>query len=60
LRKSVPFIVVAAIAIGFALTAYYPAGVLFSLFLVYAASGYVLMALRFSRRNKAKAAADPA
>ena len=58
LRKSVPFIVVAAIAIGFALTAYYPAGVLFGLFLVYAASGYVLMALRFSRRNKLPA--DPA
>ena len=55
LRKSVPFIVVAAIAIGFALTAYYPAGVLFSLFLIYAASGYVLMGLRFSRRNKAPA-----
>lgn len=53
LRKSVPFIVVAAIAIGFALTAYYPAGVLFSLFLIYAASGYVLLGLRFSRRNKA-------
>ncbi|HWT55041.1 MAG TPA: CDP-diacylglycerol--serine O-phosphatidyltransferase [Rhodocyclaceae bacterium] len=52
LRKSVPFIVVAAFAIFFALTAFYPPGVLFALFLIYAASGYVLLALRFSKRNK--------
>ena len=55
LRKSVPFIVVAAIAIFFALTAFYPPGVLFALFLVYAASGYVLLVWRFSRRNKVPA-----
>lgn len=55
LRKSVPFIVVAAIAIFFALTAFYPPGVLFALFLVYAASGYVLLVLRFSQRNKTPA-----
>lgn len=40
LRKSVPFIAVAAIALGFALISFYPPGVLFALFLVYAMSGY--------------------
>ncbi len=52
LRKSVPFIVVAAIAIGFALTAFYPPGVLFALFLAYAASGYVFYIWKLTRRNK--------
>lgn len=52
LRRSVPFIAVAAIALFFALTAFYPPGVLFALFLIYAASGYVLLVLRFSQRNK--------
>jgi CDP-diacylglycerol--serine O-phosphatidyltransferase len=42
LRKSVPFMMVAAIALGFALVSSYPPGVLFGLFLVYALSGYVL------------------
>lgn len=46
LRKSVPFIVVAAIALGFALVSFYPPGVLFALFLAYALSGYVVFALR--------------
>jgi len=58
LRKSVPFIVVAAFAIFLALTAFYPPGVLFALFLIYAASGYVLLALRFSKRNKAPVTSD--
>lgn len=42
LKKSVPFIVVAAIALGFALVSSYPPGVLFALFLGYALSGYVM------------------
>jgi CDP-diacylglycerol--serine O-phosphatidyltransferase len=42
LKKSVPFIVVAAIALGFALVSSYPPGVLFVLFLGYALSGYVM------------------
>lgn len=46
LRKSVPFIVVAAIALSFALVSFYPPGVLFVLFLAYALSGYVVFALR--------------
>lgn len=53
LKKSVPFIVVTAIALGFALVSSYPPGVLFFLFLVYALSGYVMSALRWrSKRNK--------
>ena len=42
LRKSVPFIVVIALVMAFALVSSYPPGVLFALFLAYAASGYVL------------------
>lgn len=50
LRKSVPFIVVIAFVLGFALISSYPPGVLFALFLVYALSGYVLWAWRRIRR----------
>jgi CDP-diacylglycerol--serine O-phosphatidyltransferase len=42
LRKSVPFMMVVAFALGFALVSSYPPGVLFALFLAYALSGYVL------------------
>ena len=48
LRRSVPFMVIAAIALGFALVSSYPPGVLFALFLAYAASGYVLSAWRLA------------
>jgi CDP-diacylglycerol--serine O-phosphatidyltransferase len=43
-------------ALGFALISFYPPGVLFALFLVYAASGYVLALTRWnaSRRNARK------
>ena len=54
LRKSVPFVAVAAIALGFALVSSYPPGVLFGLFLVYAASGYVIS---FMDWRQARAAA---
>lgn len=50
LRKSVPFIVIAAIALGFVLVSSYPPGVLFGLFVVYALSGYVLAGWRLLRR----------
>jgi CDP-diacylglycerol--serine O-phosphatidyltransferase len=50
LRRSVPFIVVFALVLGFALVSSYPPGVLFALFLCYAASGYVLLAWRWTRR----------
>jgi CDP-diacylglycerol--serine O-phosphatidyltransferase len=53
LRKSVPFIVVVAAALSFALVSSYPPGVLFALFLLYALSGYVLgISNWFSRRKK--------
>lgn len=53
LRKSVPFVFIAAIALAFALVSSYPPGVLFALFLAYALSGYVIAALDwFNRRKK--------
>lgn len=53
LRKSVPFMVVVAFALGFALVSSYPPGVLFALFLVYALSGYVIALVDwFNRRKK--------
>jgi CDP-diacylglycerol--serine O-phosphatidyltransferase len=53
LRKSVPFMMVAAFALGFALVSSYPPGVLFALFLIYALSGYVLgIAGWIGRRKK--------
>lgn len=55
LRKSVPFMAVAAIALAFALVSSYPPGVLFGLFLVYAASGYVNTFMEWRRsRDSAK------
>jgi CDP-diacylglycerol--serine O-phosphatidyltransferase len=51
LRKSVPFMVVAAIALGFALVSFYPEGVLFGLFLAYAASGYILTVIEWRRER---------
>lgn len=53
LRRSVPFVVVAAFALGFALVSTYPPGVLFALFLSYALSGYVLEAWQWLRRRRA-------
>jgi CDP-diacylglycerol--serine O-phosphatidyltransferase len=52
LRRSVPFMVVAAIALGYALVSSYPAGVLFALFLGYALSGYVLTVVTWRSRRK--------
>lgn len=57
LRKSVPFVMVAAIALGFALVSYHPPGVLFALFLAYGISGYVTAVWRW--RNKRKILARP-
>jgi len=58
LRRSVPFIVVAAFALGFALVSTYPPGVLFALFLGYALSGYVLTALSWKSRRQGSARPD--
>lgn len=52
LRKSVPFMFVAAIALAFALVSSYPPGVLFALFLAYALSGYVMAVLDWSNKRK--------
>ncbi len=60
LRKSVPFIVLIALVLAFALISSYPPGVLFALFLVYAASGYVVWALRWKRKHDARNAASAA
>lgn len=52
LRRSVPFMVIAAMALAFALISFYPPGVLFALFLVYAASGYVLALTRWNAARR--------
>lgn len=52
LRKSVPFMMIAAIALGFALVSSYPPGVLFALFLAYALSGYVIAVFNWLDRRK--------
>jgi CDP-diacylglycerol--serine O-phosphatidyltransferase len=57
LRRSVPFVVVAAFALGIALVSSYPQGVLFALFLVYALSGYVMAAWLWLRRRSGRGAA---
>ena len=51
LRKSVPFIVLIALVLAFALISSYPPGILFGLFLAYATSGYVVAALRWRKRK---------
>ncbi|MBR0568858.1 CDP-diacylglycerol--serine O-phosphatidyltransferase [Azoarcus sp. L1K30] len=61
LRKSVPFIVLIALVMAFALISSYPPGVLFGLFVVYALSGYVMYAIRWrNRRLRANARAAEA
>ncbi len=52
LRRSVPFVVVAGIALFFAGVASYPPGVLFALFLCYAVSGYVFSTWSWIRRRR--------
>ncbi len=51
LRKSVPFFVIAAIALGFALVSLSPALTLFGFFVAYSISGYVLAAFNLLRRK---------
>lgn len=48
-KRSVPFIVIVAIALAFALIAYHPPTVLFGLFVVYGLSGYVVYAYKRSK-----------
>jgi CDP-diacylglycerol---serine O-phosphatidyltransferase len=58
LRKSVPFIVVIAVVLAFALVSSYPPGVLFGLFMIYAASGYFIWIWRWLRRRRMVAARE--
>ena len=55
LRRSVPFMVLPAVVLGYVLVSSYPPGVLFALFLCYALSGYVMAALGWRARRKAVA-----
>lgn len=55
LRRSVPFIFIAGIALFFALVSSYPPGVLFALFLCYALSGYVFTVWDWLSRRKSVA-----
>ena len=59
LRKSVPFIVVIALVLGFALVSTYPPGVLFGLFLAYAASGYILWIWNLKKKPAAGESTPP-
>lgn len=60
LRKSVPFIVLIALVMAFALVSSYPPGVLFGLFVVYALSGYVMYVLRWRAKRLGKVQASSA
>lgn len=50
LRKSVPFIMIIALVLVFAVISSYPPGVLFALFLAYACSGYIVWGWRRLQR----------
>jgi CDP-diacylglycerol---serine O-phosphatidyltransferase len=50
MRKSVPFLAIFLVALGFLLVFSYPPGVLFALFLIYALSGFVMWLVR--RRSR--------
>ncbi|MDR2220852.1 MAG: CDP-diacylglycerol--serine O-phosphatidyltransferase [Methylobacillus sp.] len=52
LRKSVPFVVILCIVLAFVLISYNPPEVLFTLFVVYGLSGYVVWAFGKLRRPK--------
>jgi CDP-diacylglycerol---serine O-phosphatidyltransferase len=60
LRRSVPFIVVIAVVLAFALVSFYPPGVLFTLFLAYAVSGYLIWIWRWERLRRRRAASTSA
>ncbi len=51
LKKSVPFFVIAGIALGFALVAYSPEIALFGFFVLYGLSGYVLAVVGIFKRR---------
>ncbi len=53
MRRSVPFMVLPAIVLGYVLVSSYPPGVLFALFLAYALSGYVMAVWTWRSKRKA-------
>lgn len=61
LRRSVPFIFIAGIALFFVLVSSYPPGVLFALFLCYSLSGYVFSTWSWlaERNKRRRAIAEP-
>lgn len=54
MRKSIPFVALLLIILGFALVTYSPPQVLFLAFMAYALSGYVMWLIAFSRRKSAR------
>ncbi|MBI5751013.1 MAG: CDP-diacylglycerol--serine O-phosphatidyltransferase [Hydrogenophilales bacterium] len=54
MRKSIPFVALLLIILGFALLTYKPPVVLFLFFVAYALSGYVMTVIRFTKRDEAK------
>ncbi|OFZ97716.1 MAG: CDP-diacylglycerol--serine O-phosphatidyltransferase [Betaproteobacteria bacterium RBG_19FT_COMBO_58_11] len=54
MRKSIPFVALLLIILGFAWLAYKPPVVLFLFFVTYALSGYVMTVIRFAKRDEAK------
>ncbi|MEQ1668133.1 MAG: CDP-diacylglycerol--serine O-phosphatidyltransferase [Sulfuriferula sp.] len=59
LRRSVPFIVVFLIAMGFVLIAYSPPEMLFGVVALYALSGYVMSAWTFLRKKPKASKVEP-
>ncbi|MEK6664144.1 MAG: CDP-diacylglycerol--serine O-phosphatidyltransferase [Pseudomonadota bacterium] len=55
MRKSIPFVALLLIILGFALLTYKPPVVLFLFFVAYALSGYVMTVIRFAKNRGAKA-----
>ncbi len=51
MRKSIPFVALLLIILGFALLTYKPPLVLFVFFVAYALSGYVMAGIRFAKRQ---------
>lgn len=58
LRRSVPFMVLPVIVLGYVLVSTYPPGVLFALFLAYAISGYLMAVWDWRGRRKSVARPD--
>ena len=52
LRRSVPFVVILLIVLGFVLISYSPPEVLFALFVIYGLSGYIQSSMRIVRRKQ--------